>query len=390
MAIQQTGTPPNTRRFGIFPDSIRKFVIIFMVILFVIAGIIGIQQAWGNLSNVLAVIFGVVGVILGFLTFWPSTKSNEVSAQASSTPSQPSPVQVNIYNNPGQLVNPQPIPTTMTNNANNNEPGSQNTILNTGAATVQHQPSTNAFGINTSVSPTPEPSDALPQLEDDLYDALTKCLPAAFTKVVRYSHVPNDILSGEDKPLADRADELVRWAESQGDQGLLKLYNAMQRAGVEVSRSYSEPRARVVEEVAWNEPEKQIEPEQKRIADRLASGKSFPNTRRGCVEEAHSYVNKAYDLLDPEMNILPEDIANAAQYLENAQGDIEHLEELLQKNPPHPKYGSIIDQVRIITDQIDHYLIPDLKPSKLSGEDFRKRFGPLLNALKELDTLIPE
>jgi hypothetical protein len=379
MATQQTGRPPNIKRLGIFPDSIRKFVIVCMIILFLIGGIIGIigaWQNWGIVSNVLFMIFAVASVILGILTFWP--------------PPQPTPVQVDINNNIGQPANQKHMPTSITNNANHNEPGSQNTILNTSAANIQHQSSTNAPGVNTPVSPTPEQRDELSQLDkDDLYNALTKCLPAVFTKVVRYSHVPTDILSGEEKPQAIRADELIRWAESQGNQGLLKLHDAMQKAEVEVPHQYSEPRARVIEEVREKEPESQSAPEQKRIAGKLASDKAFPNTRRGCVDEAQSYVNQAYYLLDPEMNILPEDIANAAQYLETAKRNIEHLEELLQENPPHSEHGRIIDQLRIIIDQINKFIIPQLKTSVSVDKNFQKRFVPLLNALNRLDTLIP-
>jgi predicted PurR-regulated permease PerM len=36
MEAQQTGTPPNTRRSGIFPHPIRKLVIIISIILFLV------------------------------------------------------------------------------------------------------------------------------------------------------------------------------------------------------------------------------------------------------------------------------------------------------------------------------------------------------------------
>jgi hypothetical protein len=221
MSTQQTGTPPHASKLGIFPDSIRKFVI---------AGIIGIQQAWGSLSNILAVIFGVVGVILGFLTFWPSKESKEISAQTSSTPSQPSPVQVNIYNNPVQQTSTQYTSESTMNNVNTDQTTDQKVVMNTGAANPQQPPIIAHLG-NTTISHIDEQRDELPQFDkDDLYDALTKCLPAVFTKIVRYSHVPRDVLSGEDKPQAIRANELIQWAESQGDQGLQKLNEALQRA----------------------------------------------------------------------------------------------------------------------------------------------------------------
>lgn len=262
MATQQTNTSPNTSKLGIFPDLMRKFVIVVMVILFVIAGIIGIQQAWGNLSNILAVIFGVVGVILGFLTFWSSKESKEISTEVSATPSQTPPVQVNIYNNPGQQVSAQVTSELTINNANNNQTTDQNTVTHTDAASSQ-QPPKNAHGDDTNTSHR----DELPQFDkDNLYDALTTCLPAVFTKVVRYSHVPRDILSGDEKAQAIRADELIRWAELPGGQGLFKLYDAMYKAGVEVSRQYYEPQASVIEKSGRKGPEYQIEHEQERIA----------------------------------------------------------------------------------------------------------------------------
>ena len=101
-------------------------------------------------------------------------------------------------------------------------------------------------------------------------------------------------------------------------------------------------------------------------------------------------MDQAYDLLDPKVEIFPEDIVNAAQSLETAKKDIEHLKKLLQETPSHPKYGSIIDQVPIITEQIKCSLIPYLKPTAPQDENYQKRFVALRNALKILDILIPE
>ena len=86
MATQQTGTPAKKRRMGIFPNSVRKIVIVFMIVLFVFAGIIGIigiLRGWDIVFNVLFMIFAVAGVILAILTFWPSNNQNEASASAS-------------------------------------------------------------------------------------------------------------------------------------------------------------------------------------------------------------------------------------------------------------------------------------------------------------------
>lgn len=101
-------------------------------------------------------------------------------------------------------------------------------------------------------------------------------------------------------------------------------------------------------------------------------------------------MDQAYDLLDPQVDISPADKAKAVRSLETAKKDIEHLERLLQENPSHPKYGSIIDQVHIITDQVDRSLLPYIMPPMPKHENFQKRFIVLQHALTKLDTLIPE
>jgi len=72
------------------------------------------------------------------------------------------------------------------------------------------------------------------QIEHEPPVAQPPTAPAPFAhsliQAIVYSGVPEGILSGDDKPQAIRANELVRWAESQGDPGLLKLYEAIQRA----------------------------------------------------------------------------------------------------------------------------------------------------------------
>src|SRR5260370_29226536 len=190
-----------------------------MIILFLIGGIIGIigiWQGWGIVSSVVFLIFAVASVILGILTFWPSTKANEASTPVSP---QPTPVQVNIYNNAGQSTDLQRVP------SSNNESQGQNPLPNRNAINTQ-QPSKNMPANNSPVSPSPVPSlptpgDESPRLNrDDLLEALSSCLEAVFVRVVAFSHVPSGILSGYDKPQAIRADELIRWAESEGDQGL--------------------------------------------------------------------------------------------------------------------------------------------------------------------------
>ena len=116
--------------------------------------------------------------------------------------------------------------------------------------------------------------------------------------------------------------------------------------------------------------------------------KPLPETLRSCVETVQRNVALAYNLLDPERNILPENIAEAFQSLENAKRDIKRLEMLLQAN--HPGYGRIIDQIRTATDQIDYHLIPFLDPSDSLNTNVQKKFKMLQDALTILDTLIPK
>jgi hypothetical protein len=232
MAMQQTGTPPKTKRLGIFPHSVRKFVIIFSITLFLLTGIIGtvgIWQNWGIVYNLIFLLLAVASVIIGILTLWPTTSPNETSTPISSEHHEPNPVQVNIYNNAGQSTDLQRVPS-----SNNESPG-QNPLPNRNAINTQ-QPSKNMPANNSPVSPTPAPSlpmpgDVSPRLNrDDLLEALSSCLEAVFVRVVAFSHVPSGILSGYDKPQAIRADELIRWAESEGDQSFYKLDEAIQRA----------------------------------------------------------------------------------------------------------------------------------------------------------------
>jgi hypothetical protein len=315
MATQQTGTPPNTRRMGIFPDSIRKLVIVFMIVLFVIAGIIGvigILQGWDIVFNVLFMVFAVTGVILAILTFWPSNNPNEASATASPVSPRQLLFKSIISLTWGQQAATQQIP------SSSNELGGQRSIPDTNAINTQQQPSKNLQNMPTGnylVSPVQRDESPLP-----------------------YAKPRTDGAGGVRKKKPDNLDTHI------------------EKPGAE-NRGLEE---------------------------------SLPNTLRDCVERAQQHVSGAYDLLNPKMNILPEDIANATEFLEAARGNIEHLEELLQENPPHSEHGRIIDQVRIIIDQINEFVIPQLKTSVSVEKNFQKRFVPLLNALNRLDILIPE
>ena len=156
MAPQRADMSPKTTRLGIFPHSIRKFVIVFMIILFLIGGIIGIigvWKNWGVVSNVLFMFFAVASVILGILTFWPS-KSNEASAPVSRRQFLFESI---IRLKWGQQVATQQVPSSMINNSNNNELGGQAMIPNTNATNVQQPPLKNAPTVKPPVPPSPAP-----------------------------------------------------------------------------------------------------------------------------------------------------------------------------------------------------------------------------------------
>jgi hypothetical protein len=164
MAAQQTSTPPKTKRWGIFPHPFRLFVIIFVLILAVIAGIIGIQQAWGNLSNILATSFGAVSVILAILTFWPSTKSNEASALISPVIPQPdTSFQINNYNyiNQGQQPSTQNFHSsvTVTDNVNSLKRDDPNPPPNNSVNNAQ-KTSSNVPDIQSPVTSASAPSQS--------------------------------------------------------------------------------------------------------------------------------------------------------------------------------------------------------------------------------------
>lgn len=118
-----------------------------------------------------------------------------------------------------------------------------------------------------------------------------------------------------------------------------------------------------------------------------ASVKGLPDTRRGCIVEAQEYVKKAYNLLNPKLNILPENVVDAVGYLKTAKRDIEQLRDLLRTDPP-PKYARIFAEIDIVIDQVDNHLVPVLQPAS-PYKNAQNKFQTLREALDNLDTLIP-
>ena len=246
MAIQGTGTPPKTKRSGIFPDSIRKTVIISSVIIFLIMGVlggVGIRQNWDIFYNLISLIIAVGSAVIGLLALWPSKGSAEAGTHASdpSTQQAPqSPVQVIINNNPGYTggvlpANPPSSPSTT--------PGSQQQRV---------EPSTESAGV---VSQQPSVEDQAPQHlplstlstqtdeengdADNLLRALIQCSPSIFDAVIAYYNPPSGV--GETGTRANRARELVNTATDRGD--LSKLINAYYKAmGIKPSAKKSSGR----------------------------------------------------------------------------------------------------------------------------------------------------
>jgi hypothetical protein len=234
-------------------------------------------------------------------------------------------------------------------------------------------------------SPSAQQDDTDEDASSNLIRDLIRSSPSIFDAVIAYYNPPPGVAETGTK--ASKVRELVNTAGIKGN--LQKLIDAYQLAMSE------QPLVKKVQQKLTVGTKQDAEVAEqamskKRDAEKRSSEEPFPDTLRGCVEGAQRNVKKAYDLLDPEMNILPEEIENAGQFLKTAKGDIEHLQELLEENSPLPEHGSIIDQIRIITDQINEYLAPPLKPSESLDKIFQKKSSPLLNALNKLDTLILE
>lgn len=290
MTMHRTGTPPKTKRSGVFPHSIRNVVIISSIIFFLITGVIGtigIWQNWGFVYNLIFLIFAVASVIIGVLAFWSSTKPTEENTPAMPTHPQQtpqSPVQVHIYNFAAHGADPPYFPT----------------------AAYQAKPG------NVSL--------------ENYY-----------------------------------------------------LTNVKNREAQTVSETGAEDRQPKPENLDDNNS-----------GDSMikSSEKGLPDTRRGCIVEAQEYVKKAYDLLNPKLNILPENVTDAMQYLKTAKRDIEQLKALLKADPP-PTYARIFAEIDIVIDQIDNHLAPSFQSTASPYKNAQNKFQALLEALGNLDTLIP-
>jgi hypothetical protein len=324
MAIQQAGKPSNPR--WRFPVWLRYIFIGLGLACLATLGYIWLKGVGSDLVNKeMTAIFVVLTAMFAFLAMpflYRSDKSpsSEVAEKETSPAPTSSPPQVIIKNHvsqpPAVQLSPLPLPSV------------------SGPAII-HESS---------------------QLDEDaLFDGLSKCLPATFTRIVYCTKVPAGDLHGDDAPQTQRAADLIRWAKSN-DTNLRKLHECYERIvlGKEVLENAHHPQPYVAtpndttEEAPGGNIEGSIVQQEQAIIAGQPKGVPSLSTRRGCVEELQLQIKRAYDLLDPDMNILPEDIENAAQSLKAVEGDIKQLQVLLQENPPHPEHERILEQIRII------------------------------------------
>lgn len=113
MSVQADQTQGQKKR-NVFPRWLRLIITIVALISLVVAAVIWIWHVWGDLSNTLSAIFGVLGAIFGFLALpflYPSHES-----QTPTSNSLPSPIQVVNYFN---STPSQPTPSTSITEDNN-------------------------------------------------------------------------------------------------------------------------------------------------------------------------------------------------------------------------------------------------------------------------------
>ena len=194
MALQETGTPPKTKRLGIIPHSIRKKVIVCSVIIFLIMGVlggVGTMQKWDIVFNLISLILAVASVIVGLLALWPPKESADASTSTSNPPAQ----QIQQGSDSATI-----------------NPG------NTGGVPPANPPS--------SSFPAPGPSAQQGDLDDDEINQLAQALidspDTVFDNVFRLYKPPSGVARTGSIP--HKVDELVNIARIRGD--LLKLRNA--------------------------------------------------------------------------------------------------------------------------------------------------------------------
>jgi hypothetical protein len=340
MAAQQTGKPTRLQKIRRFPGWLRY---IFIGLGLVSLGLLGFFWIRGvnndTLNKDMTALFIVLTAMFAFLAMPPLYRSEHGQPTEEPSPAISYPVESLSAIDPPYTGSPAVSPT-------------------------QSGPSQGIAGS--------------PLNRAALLKELANEPPGVFQMVVSYLNISASELSGSSASPAIRADEVLTLVGNEHLQRVREAINwATGSNGIEVVRPGIEPRTQLVQE-------------QQRSVEKQDAKELLPNTLRGCVEAAQRYVGHAFDLLDPRVDISPADKAKAARSLETAKKVIEHLKRLLQENPSHPEYESIIDQVRIITEQVDRYLLPYITPSASKHENFQQRFTTLQSALTKLDTLIPQ
>jgi hypothetical protein len=246
MATQQTSTPPKTRRLGIFPDSIRNFVIVIMIVLFVIFGIIGvigILRGWNTVFNVLFMIFAVISAIFAILTFWQSNNPNEAPASASHKSRRQYRLKSNISLTIGQQDTTQSTSESLVNNVATIETDKQ-PLTSSGDQVPRGErsvsPLPNTHPTITQASSSPVYSSGFPQRENtgpgtilthqeqsDLTDALLKVYPNQedFEMMFErnFERKLNTLVDGTN--YRTRVYRLIEWTEAEG-----RTYNLIRAA----------------------------------------------------------------------------------------------------------------------------------------------------------------
>jgi hypothetical protein len=441
MATQQTGTPPKTRRLGIFPDSIRNFIIVIMIVLFVIFGIIGvigILRGWNTVFNVLFMIFAVTSAILAILTFWQSNNPNEAPASASHKSRRQYRLKSNISLTIGQKDTTQSTSESLVNNVANIETDKQS-FTSAGHQVPQGErppsPFPNTRPTIAQASSSPVYTGGFPQSankrsgiklthkeQSDLTNALLKVFPNQEDFEImferRFERKLNTLVDGSN--YWTRVYRLIEWTEAEGrTYDLIRaaheerplnpaLQSWLQRYEVEEVTPEAQQITPISPGIAtppqdgqalMAEQNRQAAPTLSDLSQQQETGTKHadpPETTplttiqqaRDDVEKAQSYVQQAGALFTEGKSASPEQIQEARSLISKARQSTGHLHSILKTNTtlPEPLQSNryrIIAQIKIIYKQIDR-LLPDLNKG-IKGD-----YRTLNDALSKIQGLISD
>jgi hypothetical protein len=390
MTIRKAGNSLGQPKAGKFPRWLRYLFMVLGLISLGLLGFFWIRGVISDLDKTMTALFVILTAMFAFLAMpflYRSEHVPSLEAQELATVSPVSNTTTHTHQEPDSSLQANMIPATSGSSMGN---APQETAMQ-----VPRQPSDmKGPGVLQSAVPipaSPETTQAGELDRNELLEELTRCSVPIFNRVVFCSRVPESELPGETADRTTRAIRLIQWAETSGP-GLNMLYDCYIRAGgrkrpAGETSSYAQPPKNSDTMTTREKLDRQSIAQETLSASNRPVNQPLPDTVRGCANEAQAYVNQAYATLNPAMNILPEDIVNASEFLKAAKGDIEHLKELLPGSSLLSEREKIIDQLRIITNQIDEYLLPHLKPSDV--QDWQRKFAPILKALNELNALVP-